>query len=89
MTKNDVEDFVVEWSKKDPKATGYIEITELEKLMVDLAENVPDLFFNKTVRTRIGNLNVKEDMTDQEVEKILKSNKYHRINYLMALEIPL
>lgn len=50
MTKNDVEDFVAEWSKKDPMATGYIEITELEKLMVDLAENVENLFFNKTVR---------------------------------------
>ena len=88
MTKNDVEDFVAEWSKKDPMATGYIEITELEKLMVDLAENVENLFFNKTVRSRIGNLNVTEDMTDAEVEKILRSNKYHRLNYLMALEIP-
>ena len=27
-------------------------------------------------------------MTDAEVEKILRSNKYHRLNYLMALEIP-
>ena len=33
-------------------------------------------------------MNVNEDMTDQEVEKILRSNKYHRINYLMALDIP-
>ena len=85
MTKNDVEDFVVEWSKKDPKATGYIEITELEKLMVDLAEYVPNLFFNKTVRSRIGNLNVKEDMTDQEVEKILEV--FFLCVHLLAYEV--
>ena len=36
----------------------------------------------------MGNLNVTEEMSDQEVEQILRSNKFHRLNYLMALEIP-
>ena len=33
-------------------------------------------------------MNVTEEMSDQEVEQILRSNKFHRLNYLMALEIP-
>ena len=88
VQKNDVEDFVAVWAKYDPHATGFIETAKLEKFMEDVAENVPDLFFNQTVCKRVGNLNVTEDMTDQEVEKVLRNNKYHRTNFLMALEIP-
>ena len=33
-------------------------------------------------------MNVTDEMSDQEVETILRSNKFHRLNYLMALEIP-
>ena len=86
--KNDVEDFVAVWAKYDPLATGFVETAKLEKLIEDLAENVPALFFNKSICKKVGNLNVNEEMSDQEVEKVLRSNKYHRTNLLMALEIP-
>ena len=33
-------------------------------------------------------MNVTDEMSDQEVETILRSNKFHRLNYLMALEVP-
>ena len=86
--KNDIEDFVAVWARYDPLATGFIETAKLEKFMEDVAEDVPALFFNKTVRKRVGNLNVTEEMTDQEVEKVLRNNKYHRTNFMMSLEIP-
>ena len=88
VIQGDIEDFVAVWSDFDPNATGFIETTKLEKLLEELASDSKTLFYKESLRKRVGNLNVNEEMDDNEMKKILKRNKTTRQNYLIALEIP-
>ena len=88
VTKYTIEDFAEVWADYDPNATGFIPIAKLEKLLEDLAKKCDKLFYTNILRDRIGNKNVNEDMTDIQLEKILKRNNIARVNYLIALDIP-
>ena len=56
--------------------------------MIALAVNDNALFYTDHVHRQIANKNVNESMPEEEMEKILRSNKRTRQKFISGLEIP-